>query len=91
MSSFVPHLVDLIEIVVERHVKFLTFIRNTSPASVAGIAGITLPVAQTDTGLPLGLEIDTLSNHDAVLMAIAQAMERMLPALPPPSFGKPRS
>ncbi len=75
----------------EQKPTFLTFIRNTSPASVAGIAGITLPVAQTDTGLPLGLEIDTLSNHDAVLMAIARAMERILPALPPPSFGKPRS
>jgi Asp-tRNA(Asn)/Glu-tRNA(Gln) amidotransferase A subunit family amidase len=35
-------------------------------------------------GLPLGLEIDTLANNDAVLLSIAHGVERILPEFPAP-------
>ena len=63
---------------------FPTFIRNCSPASVAGIPGISLPAAMTRGGLPLGLEIDAPHNADAQLLAIARAVEAVLPRTPAP-------
>jgi Asp-tRNA(Asn)/Glu-tRNA(Gln) amidotransferase A subunit family amidase len=35
---------------------FPTFIRNTSPGSVGGIPGISLPAGMTKAGLPVGIE-----------------------------------
>jgi Asp-tRNA(Asn)/Glu-tRNA(Gln) amidotransferase A subunit family amidase len=63
---------------------FFTFIRNCSPASVAGIPGISLPSCVTRAGLPLGLELDGPHNADAQLLAIARAVEAMLPKTPAP-------
>jgi hypothetical protein len=54
---------------------FFTFIRNSSPGSVAGIPGISLPAALTDAGLPLGIELDAAEGADARLLAIALAVE----------------
>jgi Asp-tRNA(Asn)/Glu-tRNA(Gln) amidotransferase A subunit family amidase len=68
----------------ERAPTFPTFIRNTSPGSVAGIPGISLPAAMTAAGLPLGLELDGLEGDDARLLAIAAAVEAVLPKMPPP-------
>ena len=68
----------------ERVPTFPTFIRNTSPGSVAGIPGISLPAALTQAGLPLGLELDGPEGADARLLAIALAVERVLPKLPAP-------
>ena len=68
----------------ERVPTFPTFIRNSSPGSVAGIPGISLPAAMTKTGLPLGLELDGPEGSDATLLAIAQAVESMLPKMPAP-------
>ncbi|MCC7285174.1 MAG: indoleacetamide hydrolase [Burkholderiaceae bacterium] len=64
---------------------FATFIRNCSAATVAGIPGISLPAATTRAGLPLGLELDAPRHDDARLLAIARAVEAVLPAMPPPS------
>jgi len=64
---------------------FPTFIRNCSPASVAGIPGISLPAAVTRSGLPVGFELDAPQNADARLLAIARAIEPLLPVMPPPS------
>jgi len=64
---------------------FPTFIRNCSPASVAGVPGISLPAAMTRSGLPLGLELDAPQNADARLLAIARAVEVLLPKTPAPS------
>ena len=63
---------------------FPTFIRNTSPGSVAGIPGISLPAALTAAGLPLGLELDGPAGSDAALLAIAAAVEAVLPPMPAP-------
>ena len=68
----------------ERVPTFATFIRNTSPGSVAGIPGISLPAALTQGGLPLGFELDGPEGSDARLLAIARAVEKVLPRMPAP-------
>ena len=70
----------------ERVPTFPTFIRNTSPGSVAGIPGISIPAAQTATGLPLGLELDGPEGDDARLLSVAMALEQALPKMPPPKL-----
>jgi mandelamide amidase len=65
---------------------FPTFIRNCSPSSVAGIPGISLPAAMTRSGLPLGLELDGPQGADARLLAIASAVEALLPKMPAPKL-----
>jgi Asp-tRNA(Asn)/Glu-tRNA(Gln) amidotransferase A subunit family amidase len=68
----------------ERVPTFPTFIRNSSPGSVAGIPGISVPAALTKAGLPVGLELDGHEGSDARLLAIAQAVEAILPKMPAP-------
>jgi mandelamide amidase len=68
----------------ERVPTFFTFIRNTSPGSVAGIPGISVPAAVTASGLPLGLELDGPAGSDAALLALAEAVETVLPEVPAP-------
>jgi indoleacetamide hydrolase len=63
---------------------FPTFIRNTSPGSVGGIPGISLPVGATKAGLPVGMELSGPSMSDHQLLAIAAAIEPLLPKLPAP-------
>jgi len=63
----------------ERVPTFPTFIRNSGPGSVAGIPGISVPAATTAGGLPLGLELDAPAGSDARLLAIAAAVEAVLP------------
>jgi mandelamide amidase len=65
---------------------FTTFIRNTSPGSVAGIPGLSLPAGMTASGLPVGLEIDGPEGGDRQLLAIAAALEALLPRLDAPSL-----
>ena len=63
---------------------FATFIRNTDPASNAGIPGITLPAgfSRNDSlnskHLPLGIELDGPAGSDRRLLAIAAAIEAVL-------------
>ena len=57
---------------------FLTFIHNTSPGSLAGIPGITLPAGLADDGLPVGLGLDGPVGSDARLLAVAQRIEEIL-------------
>ena len=58
---------------------FTTFIRNSSPGSVAGIPGLSLPV---------GIEIDGPAGSDRRLLAIGAALEQLLPPMPaPPATG----
>ncbi len=63
---------------------FFTYIRNTSPGSVAGIPGLSLPAGMTKAGLPVGIEIDGPAGNDQQVLAIGLALERVLPKLPPP-------
>jgi indoleacetamide hydrolase len=63
---------------------FPTFIRNTSPGSVGGIPGISLPVGMTQSGLPVGMELSGPPGSDHQMLAIAAALEPLLPKLPAP-------
>ena len=63
---------------------FPTYIRNTDPASNAGIPGISLPVGPhpprdgADAPLPVGIELDGPEGSDRRLLAIAAAIESAL-------------
>ena len=63
---------------------FKTLIRNTDPGSNAGLPGISLPAGLTAEGLPVGLELDGALDTDRHLLAVAAAIERVLPSLPRP-------
>ena len=64
---------------------FTTIIRNTGPGSVAGIPGISLPAGMTAAGLPVGIELSGPESNDRGLLAIAAAVEGLLPKLPAPT------
>jgi indoleacetamide hydrolase len=63
---------------------FPTFISNTSPGSVGGIPGISLPVGMTTAGLPVGMELSGPEASDLQLLSVAAAVETLFPSLPPP-------
>jgi Asp-tRNA(Asn)/Glu-tRNA(Gln) amidotransferase A subunit family amidase len=57
---------------------FATFIRNTDPASNAGIAAISIPAGSSRAGLPIGMELDGPAGSDRRLLAIAAAVETLI-------------
>ncbi|MEO6269133.1 MAG: indoleacetamide hydrolase [Lautropia sp.] len=63
---------------------FLTFIRNSSPGSVAGVPGLSIPAGLSSAGLPVGLEFCGAAGNDRRLLEIGLAVEALLPKLPPP-------
>jgi mandelamide amidase len=63
---------------------FPTFIQNTDPGSNAGVPGLTLPIARTQAGLPLGMELDGPAGSDRKLLAIGLALEQQFGHLPAP-------
>ena len=65
---------------------FFTYIRNTSPGSVAGIPGLSLPAGMTKSGLPVGIEIDGPAGSDQQVLAVGLALEAVLPKLPAPKL-----
>ncbi|WP_176079631.1 indoleacetamide hydrolase [Paraburkholderia tropica] len=65
------------------------YLRNTDPASNAGIPGLALPsgLVEGDNGpLPVGLELDGPAGSDRRLLAIGLAFERILGSLPAPAL-----
>lgn len=64
---------------------FTTLIRNTDPASNAGIPGLSLPAGMTAAGLPVGMEIDGPLGSDSRLLAIGLSLEGLFGTLPAPS------
>src|SRR5262245_25219513 len=64
---------------------FGTFIRNLTPGSAAGLPGLSLPAGMTRAGLPVGIAIDGPQQGDRQILAIAAAIEAVLPGLPPPA------
>jgi indoleacetamide hydrolase len=61
-----------------------TYIRNLGPGSTAGIPGLSLPAGMSKDGLPVGIAIDGPENADQHVLAIALALETVLPRLPAP-------
>jgi len=57
---------------------FATYIRNTDPASNAGIPAISFPAITGSGHLPLGVEIDGPYGSDRRLLAIAAALQAIL-------------
>ena len=76
---------ETVELNGEQLPTFPTFIRNTDPASNAGIPGISLPAGLTADGLPVGIELDGPEGEDLRLLAVAQAIEPLLEATPGPA------
>lgn len=65
---------------------FAAFLRNTEPATLAGLPGIVLPAGRSPAeGLPVGVELDGPPGSDRRLLAIAAAIEPFLAPLPPPA------
>jgi indoleacetamide hydrolase len=77
---------DTVELNGKQVPTFQTYIRNTDPGSNAGIPGLSLPVGLTNSGLPVGLELDGPVNSDRRLLAIGLSMERLFGRLPPPKL-----
>jgi len=55
-----------------------SYIRNTDPASIAALPGLSLPVGLTESGLPVGMEIDGPEQSDRRLLAVALALESII-------------
>jgi len=62
------------------------YLRNTDPASNAGIPGLALPAGLTGARLPVGLELDGPNGSDRRLLAIGLAFEAILGTLPAPEI-----
>jgi len=75
---------ETVELNGEQVPTFGAYIRNTDSGSNAGIPGISLPAGLTNQGLPVGLEIDGPAGSDRHLLAVAQALETVLPSLTMP-------
>lgn len=59
--------------------------RNTYPASLAGLPGISLPMGLVGSGLPVGLEMDGASGRDKALLHLARRVEAVVGFVPPPT------
>jgi mandelamide amidase len=57
---------------------FPTFIRNTSPSSLAGIPSLSIPMGIASNGMPAGLEIDAPAGTDRALLTIGRTLEAIL-------------
>jgi mandelamide amidase len=63
---------------------FPTYIRNEDPGSNAGSPGITVPLALTAVGLPVGLGLDGPEGSDRRLLSLGLALERVFGRIPEP-------
>jgi len=64
---------------------FPTLSRNTNPGSLAGVPGLTLPLALQGDHPPVGIEFDAPGGTDESLLAFGVALQARLPPVPPPS------
>jgi mandelamide amidase len=62
----------------------LVLANNTIPASAAGLPGISLPIGESDKGLPVGLELDGPFGRDRALLYVARRVEAVVGTLPAP-------
>jgi len=70
----------------ERKPTFMTYIKNTDPASVVGIPCISCPVGLTpETKLPVGLEFQAPFGMDTKLLKIAKLFMKTVSPMPSPA------
>ena len=63
---------------------FEAYSRHVDPPGHAGLPALSLPAGLTAQGLPVGLQLVGPAGRDGRLLAIAAAVETVLPPLPPP-------
>ncbi|MFC3132302.1 amidase family protein [Microbaculum marinum] len=63
---------------------FPTYARLTSPASVAGVPSVSIPVGRTADGLPVGLLVEGRAGSDRALLAAAGALGAVAEPIPDP-------
>ena len=63
---------------------FPTYVRNTAPATIAGLPGLTIPIGLTSEGLPVGIALDGPPFSDRKLLAIGLSIETLVTRIPPP-------
>ncbi|KAK9834649.1 hypothetical protein WJX74_006634 [Apatococcus lobatus] len=49
-----------------------------------GAPGLNIPIGLGETSLPVGLQIQARSGYDNLLLAVGEAMQDVLPQMPPP-------
>lgn len=69
---------ETVELNGEQVPTFPTYIRNTDPASIAGLPSISLPAGATADGLPVGMELDAAEGADVALLGLAELIEAIL-------------
>jgi mandelamide amidase len=63
---------------------FPTYVRNTDPASGAGLPALSVPAGIAPDGLPVGMELVGPAGSDDVVLAIGEALEAARGPLPGP-------
>ena len=61
-------------------------LRNTRPGNTFGICGISTPIHQLGSGLPVGLQVLCPANHDAEAMSIGLALQGLIGVPPLPDL-----
>ena len=64
---------------------FETYIRNTDPASNAGLPALSVPMGMSGARLPMGLEFAGPTGSDRLLLALALAFSEATAPLPAPT------
>lgn len=59
---------------------------NSSPGALAGQPGVVLPMVLNGLGLPLGISLDGKRGADRELLAIAAAIDTIIPSIAPPKL-----
>lgn len=62
---------------VQANALFRKLIANCEPATLAGLPCISLPLAKSATGVPIGIEIQCAAGQDRRLLTIASALESL--------------
>jgi mandelamide amidase len=65
---------------------FPTYVRNTDPASGAGLPALSVPAGLTPDGLPVGMELVGPAGSDDVVLAIGEALEAARGPVPGPAL-----
>ncbi|CAB3791555.1 indoleacetamide hydrolase [Pararobbsia alpina] len=60
--------------------------RNVDPGSCAGLPGLSLPVALSAAGMPVGLSIDGPAGSDRTLLSLGLTIESILGSIAPPQL-----